>query len=278
MAVAPKLRVIKDVTELAACAPTFTGMVMLLAAPGANENEADAAQVAVCPGGAVHVQPLPEGAVEENASAGPITEVRVIAIPLTADAPVLVTVAVNVAVPPDWTGAADEVRVRLNEGAVEIWMVSLALAVKAVPPAGVNVALGMLTIGAVALATTENGMVTAGSVAPAPGDAVTVQVTVWPDTPQLQNGPVGVPSVRFLSSVSATTKLPESALDPELLTVSVITPLEPDATTPPTAPPLGVWVAVSVIAAAAEITMRSLVVAVAVAPEPLKLAVGALRI
>src|SRR5580658_1890148 len=121
-------------------------------------------------------------------------------------------------------------------------------------------------------------MVTAGSVAPAPGDAVTVQVTVWPATPQLQNDPVelGVPKVRFLSRVSATTKLPESALDPELLTVSVITPLEPDATVPPTAPPLGVWVAVSVIAAAAEIRMRSLVVAVAVAPKPLKLAVGTL--
>ena len=146
MAVAPKLRVIKDVTELEACAPTFTGMVMLLVAPAANENEADAAHVAVCPGGAVHVQPLPEGAVEENARAGSISEVRVIAVPLTADAPVLVTVAVNVAVPPDWTGAEDEVRVRLNEGAVEIWMVSLALAVKAVPPAGVNVALGMLRI------------------------------------------------------------------------------------------------------------------------------------
>jgi hypothetical protein len=128
------------------------------------------------------------------------------------------------------------------------------------------------------LATTENGMLTAGRVAPAPGDAVTVQVTVWPDTPQLQNDPVepGVPNVRFLSSVSATTKLPESALDPELLTVSVITPLEPEATAPPTAPPLGVWVAVSVIAAAAEIRMRSLVVAVAVAPKPLKLAVGML--
>src|ERR1700733_14989772 len=81
-------------------------------------------------------------------------------------------------------------------------------------------------------------MVTEGSVVPAPGDAVTVQVTVWPDTPQLQNDPAepGVPNVRFLSSVSATTKLPESALDPELLTVSVITPLEPEATAPPTAP------------------------------------------
>jgi len=130
----------------------------------------------------------------------------------------------------------------------------------------------------VGLATTENGMVKAGSVAPAPGDAVTVQVTVWPATPHVQNGPVGVPNVRFLSSVSATTKLPESALDPELLTVSVITPLEPDATAPPTAPPLGVWVAVSVIAAAAEITMRSLVVEVAVAPKPPKLAVGTLVI
>jgi len=131
----------------------------------------------------------------------------------------------------------------------------------------------------VGLVATENGMVMAGSVAPAPGDAVTVQVTVWPATPQFQNDPAepGVPKVRFLSSVSATTKPPESALDPELLTASVITPLEPEATAPPTAPPLGVWVAESVIAAAAEITMRSLLVAVAVAPEPLKLAVGTLR-
>src|SRR5271156_6149353 len=123
-------------------------------------------------------------------------------------------------------------------------------------------------------------MVPEGRAGPAPGEPGPGQVTVWPDTPQLQNDPAepGVPNVRFLSSVSATTKLPESALDPELLTVSVITPLEPDATAPPTAPPLGVWVAVSVIAAAAEITMRSLVVEVAVAPKPPKLAVGTLVI
>src|SRR5580693_835851 len=122
-------------------------------------------------------------------------------------------------------------------------------------------------------------MLTEGNVAPVPGDAVTVQVTVWPDTPQFQNDPAepGVPNVRFLSSVSATTKLPDRALDPELLTVSVITPLEPGTTAPPTAPPLGVWVAVSVNAAAAEIRITSLIVAVAVAPEPLKLAVGMLR-
>src|SRR5271163_5007339 len=112
-------------------------------------------------------------------------------------------------------------------------------------------------------------MDTAGSTRPAPGEALTAQVTVWPDTPQLQNDPVelGVPNVRFLSSVSATTKLPDRVLDPGLLTVSVITPPVPEATVPPTAPPLGVWVAVSVTvdAGAGEITMTSLVVAVAVA-------------
>lgn len=140
------MRVIKEVTELAACALTFTGMLTLVVAPAANENEVDEAHVAVWPGGAVHVQPLPEGGVAENARAGSITEVRVNPVPLTADTPVLVTVAANIAVPPAWTDAEVEVRVRLNEGAFEICMASLALAVEAVPPAGVKVALGMLRI------------------------------------------------------------------------------------------------------------------------------------
>jgi len=139
-------RVIKEVTELAAPALTLTGMVTLLVAPAARENEADETHVAVCPGGAVHDHPLPEGDVEENESAGSMTEVNVNPAPLTADAPLLVTVAVNVAMPPAWIDAEEEVRVRVSEGGAESWMVSLTLAVVAAPPAGVKVALGVLTI------------------------------------------------------------------------------------------------------------------------------------
>jgi hypothetical protein len=176
-------------------------------------------QVTVCPA-ELHVQPVPLAALNVR----PVGSVSVtVTVPVVGDVPVLLTVIVYAPVAPIvklpvWLLAIASVGVTTVVGSVAVGGVLVS------PP---PLAVAELVTVAGAFAATLTVRVIGVPAAPAAMTVALVQVTIWPEAPQVQPVPLAALNVRPAGRVSVTVMVPDVATLPVLLTAIVYIPVAP---------------------------------------------------